>query len=119
MNERGRWYATQPAQRATILFRVRDHHHHRSLVEELVRRARKARLAGATVFEGVEGYGRPGSIHERHPFVDDSPASVVLVDRADPMGELLRSNADLLAGLVIIVEDVELLDLASPPDPDR
>lgn len=119
MTEQVRRYSTQPALRATILCGIRDHHHHRPLVEELVQRARKARLAGATVFEGVEGYGGPGSLHERHLLADDSPASVVLVDRADRIDAFIRSNAELLTGVLVTIEDVELLDFASPSDPDR
>lgn len=112
-------YSTQPAMRATILCGIRDRLHHRSLVVELVQRARRARLAGATVFEGVEGYGEPGSLHARHLLADDSPASIVLVDRAEQVEAFLHANRELLAGVMVTLEDVEVVDFTSPADTDR
>jgi PII-like signaling protein len=107
-------YPTWPAKRATILCGMRDHFHHRSLVEELVVRSRRAHLAGATVFEALEGYGAPGTLHAQGLAADDSPACLVLVDRVEPMDTFLRDNADLLASVMVIVEDVEVVDLTSP-----
>nr|WP_084011434.1 DUF190 domain-containing protein [Pseudofrankia sp. DC12] len=40
-----------------------DQWHHRSLASEIVRRARAAGLAGATVFRGVEGFGASSVVH--------------------------------------------------------
>lgn len=119
MSPRPSSYPTRPARRATILCGMRDHLHHRSLVEELVARSRRARLAGATVLEGLEGYGGPGTLHGRHLLADDSPACIVLVDRAETLEAFLHANAELLAGVVVIVEDVEVLDLTSPAGSDR
>lgn len=112
-------YPTRPARRATIFCGTRDQFRHRSLVEELVARSRRARLAGATVLEGLEGYGGPGTLHGRHLLADDRPACVVLVERVEALEAFLDANAELLADVVVVVEDVDVVDLTSPAGSDR
>lgn len=46
-----------PALRLTILIGDSDHWHHSPLSVEIVHRAHRQGLAGASVFHGVEGFG--------------------------------------------------------------
>jgi PII-like signaling protein len=83
-------FASRPAKRLTFLMSVHDHVRHNSLEMELLKRARKAKLAGATVFEGNEGYGASGHVHQEHFLSDDRPLAVVIIDQADKIDEFPR-----------------------------
>lgn len=51
------------ARRLTVLIGENDRWHHRPLYDEIVQRARRAGLAGASVFRGIEGFGASSAIH--------------------------------------------------------
>jgi hypothetical protein len=107
--------STTPAQRLTVLLTVRDHAEHRSVAIELLQRAQRAGMAGATLFHASEGYGASGTLHRPHVFTDDEPVSVVIVDTAPRLRLFLDANDKLLAGVAVTVEDVEVVHL-SPRD---
>jgi hypothetical protein len=104
-------FPTRPAKRLTILLRARDHDHHGSLYVHLLQKARKMKLAGATVFEAYEGYGASGQIHRTHSLSNDVPVSVIIVDRAERIDAFLVDAAELLADVVTTVSDVEIVEL--------
>ena len=90
----------------------------RRLVDELVRRARAAGLAGATVLRGRIGFGaRAEPIHEHHSFGlgDNMPMVVEIVDVEDK----LRGFAESLGGLrhigLATLERVEVLTIPAVP----
>jgi len=71
-----------PATRLTILVRESDQWHHRPLYTEMVHRAHRAGLVGASVFRGMEGYGKSQHIHTTRilSLAEDLPCSIVIVD---------------------------------------
>lgn len=104
-------FTGQPAKRLTLLMSVHDHVRHNSLEMEILKRARKAKLAGATVFEGDEGYGVSGHVHAEHFLSDDRPLAVVIIDQPDRIDKFLHGIASLLDGVLVAVEEIEILDL--------
>ena len=104
-------FAGRPAKRLTFLLSVHDHVRHNSLEMELLKRARKAKLAGATVFEGNEGYGASGHVHQEHFLSDDRPLAVVIIDQADKIDEFLDAISHLLDGVLVTVDEIEVVDL--------
>ena len=56
-----------PAVRLTIFIGETDQYHRRPLYSEIVRRAHRAGLAGASVFRGIEGFGASADPHHPDP----------------------------------------------------
>jgi PII-like signaling protein len=104
-------FAGRPAKRLTVLMTVHDHVHRNSLEMELLKRARKAKLAGATVFEGDEGFGASGHVHREHLLSDDRPLAVVIIDEPEKIDRFLEEVGHLLTGIVVTIDEIEILDL--------
>jgi PII-like signaling protein len=56
-------YFSGTALRLTVYLSEHDQFHHRPLYTEIVHRAHKAGLAGASVVRGCEGFGASSQIH--------------------------------------------------------
>ena len=104
-------FTGRPAKRLTFLMCVHDHVGHNNLATELLKRSRKAKLAGATVFEGDEGYGASGHVHQEHFLSDDRPLAVVIIDQADKIDEFLDAVSHLLDDVLVAVDEIEVVDL--------
>jgi hypothetical protein len=94
-----------------MLLSVQDHARHSSLMMELLKRARHAKLAGATVYEAHEGYGESGRIHRVHMLSDDRPVAVVIVDQSDKVDAFLDEVADLLHNVLVTVDDIDIVEV--------
>jgi uncharacterized protein len=93
-------------QRLTVMLHSRDHSHHHSLAIEILSRARKAHLAGATLMTGMEGLGRSGTVHKHHAFMDDIPLAIVIVDSKEHINEFHNLISPHIGGALTLVEDV-------------
>ncbi len=99
-----------PARRITIFIGESDRYQHRPLYAEIVRRAHKRGLAGASVFRGLEGFGAASRIHTSRllSLSEDLPMAIIIVDTAERTEEFLDDVADLVTGGLIIVDDVHV-----------
>lgn len=97
--------------RLTVFIGESDHHGHTPLATEIVQRAHAAGLAGATVFRGVEGYGRSNHIHTTRilSLSDDLPVAVVIVDTEERIQSFLSVLDELVTGGLVILDDVEVI----------
>ena len=102
-------FAGVPATRLTLMMTFHDHVGRKGMEMEVLRRARRAKLAGATVFEAVEGFGSSGHLHRSHLVSDDSPLAVVIVDRPERIDAFLESIEGLLEGIRVVLDDVEVI----------
>lgn len=105
--------------RLTIHIRENDRWHHHPLSTEIVHRAHAAGLAGATVIHGEEGYGASQRIHTQRilSLGDDLPCLVILLDRAERLRAFAAQIAELVAGRLVTIEDVDVIDTGRPaPD---
>jgi PII-like signaling protein len=99
------------ALRLTVYVGEDDVWQHKPLHHEIVRRAKAAGLAGASVFRGVEGYGEHAQIHTTRllSMSEDLPVAVVIVDDE----QRVRAFADTLGELVteglVTLEPVEVI----------
>jgi PII-like signaling protein len=77
------------ATRLTVLLHADAHWNHHALSDEIIQRALRAGLAGASRFHGIEGYGHSGVLHtDIDPdIMSGLPCEVVIVD---PSPERIR-----------------------------
>ena len=97
-----------PARRITMFVAESDRFHHRPLYAEIVHRAHEAGMAGASVFRGMEGFGSRSLIHTSRllSLSQDLPLAIVIVDTAEAIEAFLGQISDLIAGHLVLVDDV-------------
>lgn len=100
-----------PATRLTILIKEDDRWHHRPLYTEIVHRAHAAGLAGASVFRGLEGYGRSQHIHTSRilSLAEELPCAVVIVDTDEKIRSFLPQLEELVTEGLVMVDPVEVI----------
>ena len=96
---------------ATIHLGEDDHWHHKPLYHEIVRRARDAGLAGASVLRGVEGYGASSLIHTTRilSLSEDLPVVIVIVDREEKLRAFLPQLDELIGEGLVTLDQVEVV----------
>jgi PII-like signaling protein len=97
-----------PARRITIFIGESDRYNHRPLYAEIVHRAHRRGLAGASVFRGLEGFGASSRIHTSRllSLSEDLPLAIIIVDTAERTEQFLDEIAELVTGGLIIIDDV-------------
>lgn len=105
----------------TIFIGESDHHGRTPLATEIVQRAHKAGLAGASVFRGVEGYGASNHIHTTRilSLSDDLPIAVVIVDSNERIQSFVPELDERISEGLVIIDDVEVLRYVGRPGPNR
>ncbi len=100
-----------PAERLTIYFGESDRHHHQALFTEIVHRALAAGLAGASVWQGFEGYGLHHQVHTARilSLSEDLPIVVELIDTTDNIDAFLPQLDDLAFDGLIVREPVTVV----------
>lgn len=98
-----------PASRLTVLIGEDDTYHHHPLSHEIVRRAKQAGLAGASVFRGVEGFGASSAIHTTRilSMSEDLPLAIVIVDEEDKTREFARQLDGVIGDGLVLLDSVE------------
>jgi hypothetical protein len=97
--------------RMTVLLGESDQWHHHPVYTEVVHRAHRAGLAGASVFRGMEGYGSSSRIHTNRilSLSEDLPVSIVIVDTEERIRAFLPEVEELITGGLVMIEPVEVL----------
>jgi PII-like signaling protein len=100
-----------PVKRLTIYLGESDHYRHHSLTAEIVDRARRAGLAGCSVFRGTAGFGATGHVHSARllSLSEDLPIAIVIIDSAEHIAEFVPELDELITGGLITLEDVEVI----------
>jgi PII-like signaling protein len=100
-----------PGLRMSIFIGEDDTWHHTPLYHEIVRRAREAGLAGATVLRGTEGYGTSSLIHTTRllDLAEQLPIVVIIVDAEERVRAFLPELDELVDEGAVVLDEVEVL----------
>lgn len=99
------------ALRLSIFVGEGDVWQHKSLYTEIVHRAHKAGLAGATVLRGIEGFGATSVIHRPYLFrlSADMPLLIVIADAEERIRSFLPQLDELDISGLITLDEVEVV----------
>jgi hypothetical protein len=100
-----------PAARLMILMDEDRTWNHKPLVDEIIRRAHRAGLAGASAFRGVEGFGASQLVHTSRilDLSDKLPMMVLMIDSHEKIEQFLPQLDDLDIGGIVTIDDVEIV----------
>lgn len=99
-------------QKARILrlhFSEHDRYRGKPLYEAIVDKCREMKIAGATVYRGLEGYGGTAEIHRQHLLSHDLPILVTVIDSAEKIAALLPAVEEMIDQGLIAMSDVEMV----------
>lgn len=99
----------QPAKLLRLHVTERDRHGGKPLYEAIVEKCRELKIAGATVFLGLEGYGETAEIHRRHMLAHDLPVVIQVVDTGDKIERLLPAVEEMIGKGLIAISDVAIV----------
>lgn len=113
----------QPAKLLRIHISASDRYQGKPLYEAIVARCRELKIAGATVFRGLEGYGETAMLHKHHLARPEEPILIAIVDTADAVERLIAEIEPMIDTGLIAISAVEVIrvqkraDAGKPPQP--
>ncbi|WP_031512383.1 DUF190 domain-containing protein [Streptomyces sp. NRRL F-5123] len=105
------------ALRLTVLLGESDRWHHKPVYTEIVHRARRAGLAGASVFHGIEGFGASSLIHTSRllSLSEDLPVAVIVVDTEERVRAFLPELDGLVEKGMVVLDACEVVRHSARP----
>jgi len=91
-----------------------DHYKGKPLYEAIVNRCKELKIAGATVFRGLEGYGKTAEIHRHHLVRKDQPIVVTIVETPENQGRLIPEVEEMMDTGMIAMSDVDYMRIENP-----
>ena len=92
-----------------------DQFNGKPLYEAIVNRCKELKIAGATVFRGLEGYGGTAEIHRHHLIKKDQPIVVTIVDTEENLARLIPEVEEMMDTGMIATSDVDYMRIEKPP----
>ncbi len=99
-----------PGQAAKLLrihIKESDRYQGKPLYEAIVDKCREVKIAGATVFRGLEGYGETAELHKSHLIRRDQPILISIVDTAENLARLMPIVEDMMDTGMMALSDVQ------------
>jgi PII-like signaling protein len=78
---------------------------------ELLKRIRRAKLVGVTVFKGQRGQGHSGRLHESRLLFEDAPLALVVIERSERIDAFLSEVDDLIRDVFVVVDDTDIVEM--------
>jgi PII-like signaling protein len=85
------------------------------LHEAIIAKCRDMKIAGATVFRGLEGYGGAAEIHRHHLVTHDQPILIVIIDSVENIERLKPVVEEMIHTGMIAVSDAEMIRVQRSP----
>src|SRR5437867_8420191 len=98
-----------PARLMRIHISESDRFGDKPLYEAIVARCRDLKIAGATVFRGLEGYGEAGEMHKSHLTRHDQPIVISIVDTPGNLARLVPVVEEMMDTGLMAVSDVHVI----------
>ncbi len=98
----------------SLHFGESDQYDGKPLYEAIVNRCKELKIAGATVFRGIEGYGETAEIHRHRLIRKDQPIVVTIVDTPENVGLLVPEIEKMMDTGMITTSDVEYIRIEKP-----
>ncbi|ARV59963.1 hypothetical protein BZZ01_16220 [Nostocales cyanobacterium HT-58-2] len=98
-------------ERLTIYVGESDHWQGQPVYIALVEEARRRGIAGATVTNGVAGFGKHQLLHTARIFElsSDLPMVVTIIDRAESINSFVPIVQKMVAGGIVVQDTVKLV----------
>jgi PII-like signaling protein len=100
----------------SVLLRIFTGDNHRyqrlPLFEAIVLKAREFKLAGATVLQGILGFGKSSRLHQSNPLIlsSDLPIVIEIVDQAEKIEAFLPVLQQMMASGLITIERARVIE---------
>ena len=98
--------AGQPAKLLRIHCAESDRHKGKPFYEAVVEKCRELKIAGVTVFRGLEGFGETAEIHRHHLLAHDRPIVIAIVDSAESVERLIQAVEEMMGAGMMALSDV-------------
>lgn len=98
---------SEPARLLRLYISESDRYQAKPLHEAIVAKCRELKIAGASVFAGLEGYGETAELHRSHLVHSDRPIVVMIVDSAEKIRALVPELETMLDTGLIAISDVQ------------
>ena len=105
----------QPAEILRIHISESDRYQGKPLYEGIVAKCRELKIAGATVFCGVEGYGETAEMHRARLVGNDRPIVITIVDTADNIQRVVPVVAEMIDTGLMATSPVQMIRLQKKP----
>ena len=99
----------QPARLMRIHISESDRFGDKPLYEAIVAKCREMKIAGATVFRGLEGYGETAELHKSHLTHHNQPIVISIVDSAAQLTLLAPVVEAMMNTGLLAVSDVQVI----------
>lgn len=99
----------QPGKLIRVLLNTDDKYHGKPLYEALVDRCRELGVAGATVFQGLEGFGESAEIVHPKVFGRAEPVTVTIIESPENAAALLPELNKIAPHCLVAISDVQMI----------
>ena len=110
----------RPSQNAELLrihISESDRYQGKPLHEAIIAKCRELKIAGASVFAGLEGYGETAEIHRSHLVHSDRPIVIMIVDTPENIRRLVPVVESMLDTGLLAISEVQMtrVEKNTPP----
>jgi uncharacterized protein len=105
----------EPAKILRIHLAESDRYQGQPLYEAIVALCRELKIAGATVFRGLEGYGESAEMHRAHIVHHRRPVVITVVDTAENIARLIPAVEQMMDTGLMATSDVAIVRIQRKP----